>query len=659
MNPGRSFARIPQLTLLRPVGLGLTAVLAIAATLAVAPSRAQSTHGSEPSAMRLAAPPKAIGLTVDARDATKKLFHSHEVIPVESGPVRLYYPKWIPGEHGPTGPLTGLAGVRITIGGRPLEWRRDLEDMYSLHCDVPNGVHEITVDFDMQTAQENSGFSSGASSSAELAVLNWNQHVLYPADVPVDQVTVNASLRLPEGWRAASALPVAHEGAGSIEFQPVSLLTLVDSPVQMGAFTRAIPLNPGDSRPVTLHLAADSRAALDIGDDEITHYRALVSEARALFGARHYRHYDFLYTLSDHVASFGLEHHESSDDRVKERTLIDPPNRLSESALLSHEYMHSWNGKYRRPADLTTPDYQKPMETDLLWVYEGLTQYLGCLLAARSGLETPEQYRENVAMKAGRLETERGRDWRPLLDTAVEAQLLYEAPDEGAAWRRGVDFYDESLLMWLEADAIIRERSGGRLSLDDFCRRFHGGDDTSPRVVTYTREDVIRTLDGLVRYDWAAFFRDRVDRVQPHPPLGGLEAEGWRLAWRDSSSEFYKAEETHREQVDLSYSIGLLISDKDDERGRIIDVMPGRAAARAGIAPGAKLIAVNGRRYSKDVLHDALKATSSGAPLELLVETAEFIRSHRLDYRGGERYPWLERIPGKPDVLSQLIRAKR
>ena len=635
------------------------AAIALVAAIVSARARAQSARGSEPPAMRFAAPPKSISLSVDARGATRKIFHSHEVIPVASGPARLYYPKWIPGEHGPTGPLIGLAGVRIMAGGRPLEWRRDLEDMYSVHCEVPSGVHEITVDFDMQTAQENAGFTSGSSSSAELAVLNWNQHVLYPAGQPSERVMVTASLRLPEGWHAASALPVAHEGAGSIEFQPVSLNTLVDSPVQMGAYTRAIPLNPGDPRPVTLRLAADSRAALDISDAEVAHYRALVQEARALFGARHYRHYDFLYTLSDHVASFGLEHHESSDDRVEERAIVDADLRLSASNLLSHEYMHSWNGKYRRPADLTTPDFQTPMKTDLLWVYEGLTQYLGWLLAARSGIETPQQTRDNLALKAARLETERGRDWRPLLDTAVEAQLLYEAPDEGSGWRRGVDFYDESLLMWLEADAILREKSSGRLSLDDFCRRFHGGEDTPPLVVTYTREDVIKTLEGLAPYDWPAFFRDRVDHIQPHPPLGGLGAEGWRLAWRDSSSEFYKARETSGKYVDLEYSIGLLLSDKSDEKGRIIDVIPGSAAARAGIAPGGKVIAINSRLYDKDVMHDAVKATSRGAPLELMVETAEFIHVHRVDYRGGERYPWLERIAGKPDVLSQLIHGRR
>ena len=601
-----------------------------------------------------------ITLALDASEIAKKIVHTHEQIPASPGPLTLFYPKWIPGEHGPTGPLTGVAGLKLSAAGRPLEWRRDLEDMYAIHCDVPSGASGVTVDFDQQTAQENAGFTSGASATAQLAVLNWNQHLLYPAGTPAEQITFTASLRIPEGWHAATALPLARQSGAALDFRPGSLVTLVDSPVQMGSHTRTVPLNPGEPRPVFLHLAADSRAALEIDDGEIAHFRALVAEARALFGARHYNQYHFLFTLSDHVASFGLEHHESSDDRDQERALVDPQLRLAVSNLLSHEYSHSWNGKYRRPADLTTPDFQKPMKDDLLWVYEGLTQYLGCLLAARSGIETPEQYRENLAIKAAALESGRGRDWRPLLDTAVEAQLLYEAPTEGESWRRGTDFYDEGLLIWLEADAILREKSGGKLSLDDFCRRFHGGEDSPPRVLTYTRDDVIGALNALAPYDWSTFFHDRVDRIAPHPPLAGVEAEGWRLAWRDSSSEFYRASETSNKEIDLEYSIGVLLGNQDgDDQGRIKDIVPGSAAAKAGIAPGMKLVAINGRRWSKETLHDAIKATASGGPLELLVENTEFFRTCRLDYRGGERYPWLERIPGRRDVLSELIRARR
>jgi len=626
-------------------GRTLPRILALTLALALAPRVAFP-----------AAPAGTITLAVDAADVTKKLVHSHEVIPAAPGPLTLFYPKWIPGEHGPTGPLTGVAGLKLSVAGRAIEWQRDLEDMYAIHCNVPAGANQVVVDFDMQTAQEGPGFTSASSSSAQLAILNWNQHVLYPAGAPVSALRFAASLRIPEGWHAATALPLAAQRGATLEFKPVSLETLVDSPVQMGIYTQSYLLNPGDARPVTLHLAADSRAALEMAPEELEHYHALVKEARAVFGARHYDRYDFLFTLSDHVASFGLEHHESSDDRDQERCLLDPALGLAVSGLLTHEYSHSWNGKYRRPANLTTPDFQQPMKDDLLWVYEGLTQYLGCLFAARCGLQTPEQFREHLAVRLANLSNARGRDWRPLVDTAVEAQILYNAPTEGQAWRRSTDFYDEGQLLWLEVDSILREKSGGRHSLDDFCHRFHGGEDTSPRVVTYTRDDVIATLQGLVPYDWKTFFVERVDRVATNPPIGGLQADGWKLAYRDSSSEYFRALEASNQEIDESASIGVLFNHRDgEEDGKIEDVLPGSAAAKAGIAPGMTLVAVNGRRWNEDLLHDAIKATASGTPIEFLVENAEYFKTCRLEYKGGLRYPWLERIAGKSDALTPLI----
>jgi predicted metalloprotease with PDZ domain len=602
----------------------------------------------------------SITLSVDATAAARKTIHTHEVLAVSPGPLTLFYPKWIPGEHGPTGPLMGVAGLKITAGTQVLEWQRDLEEMYSIHCVVPAGVKSVAVDFDMVTAQENTGFSAGASSSAQLCVLNWNQHVVYPAGIPADQITVTASLRIPEGWHAATALPSAASSGASLQFSAVTLLTLVDSPVQMGLYTKSIALNPGDAKPVTLHLAADSRAALEISPEQTQRLKNLVAEAKAQFGARHYNSYHFMWTLSDHVAAFGLEHHESSDDRDAERSLIDPDLYLGDVTLLTHEYSHSWNGKYRRPADLTTPDFQQPMKTDLLWVYEGLTQYLGALFAARAGLYTPEQYRSYLAIRAAQLEADRGRTWRPLVDTATEAQILYFAPIEGRAWRRDTDFYDEGTLIWLEADAKIRTLTSGRKSLDDFCRAFHGGADTGPKVVTYTFDDVVAALNAVAPADWATFLRDRVEKVTPHAPVGGIEAEGWRLAWRDSSSDVYKAAEAVDKRIELKYSIGITIANDESggKAGEIADVVPGSAADRAGLSPGMELVAVNGREWTKDVLHEAVRATAHGEPLELLVKNADYFRTCKLDYKGGERYPWLERISGSADLLSELIKPR-
>jgi predicted metalloprotease with PDZ domain len=496
-------------------------------------------------------------------------------------------------------------------------------------------------------------FDPGASATSQLAMLNWNQHLVAPAGVPSDSLEVRARMRVPDGWQLATALAPVATREGWTQFEQVSLTTLVDSPVLTGAHTRRLDLNPGAAPPATLDLAADSESALEISDAQVAHWRALVSEAHALFGARHYRRYHFLCALSDHIYAVAIEHHESTDIRDKERSMLDPQLALVMAETYAHEYTHSWNGKYRRPIGLATPDYQTPVDTHMLWVYEGLTQYLGHVLATRAGMQTPEQFCESLALDAADLDAQRGRDWRPLVDTGTEAQLLYNTPVEGESWRRSTDFYSEGRLLWLEVDGVLREKSGGRVTLDDFCRRFHGGSDGSPKVVPYALEDVIATLNSLAPYDWASFFRTRVDEIAPHPPLGALSTHGWTLGWRDSSSEYDQAEQVYWDELDLRHSIGLRINEKD---GAIRDVRPGGPADSAGIGPGMTLVAVNGRAWSRQVLLDAVRASRHGGALELLLSNAEFFHTYRLDYRGGERWPWLERLPGRPDGLADVLR---
>jgi predicted metalloprotease with PDZ domain len=413
-----------------------------------------------------------------------------------------------------------VAGLTVSANGKAIPWRRDDTEMYAIHVQAPGGTKRLDVSLDFLLSGEEEGFTSGASSSANLAVLNWNQVLLYPTGVPMEDVTCAAAIKLPAGWKYGTALPVARESGGWVEFKPAPLVTLIDSPVNAGRYFRAILLAPEVSPRHVLDLAADSREAIDMPREEEEHYGQLVREGLALFGAHHYREYHFLYTLSDHVPFFGLEHHESSDNRAKERSLIDEDQRLRTADLLPHEFAHSWNGKYRRPADLATPNYQVPMKTDLLWVYEGLTQYLGWVLAARSGLLTTEQARDYLAVTAADLENEPGRTWRPLLDTAVSAQILYGSETAWSGWRRGVDFYDESLLFWLEADAIIRGETKGAKSLDDFCRRFHGGPSGTPTVKPYTFDEVVATMNDVAPYPWRKFFSERVEQVRPQ-----------RIAW--------------------------------------------------------------------------------------------------------------------------------
>ena len=597
-----------------------------------------------------------ITLAVDATQAPRKIFHAQLTIPAAPGTLTLYYPKWIPGEHSPSGPMIDSAGMTFTANGQVLKWRRALDDAWTVNVTVPAGANEVhaTLDFLSEIDSNGSLYSSGASATEKLTLLSWNQLLLYPKGWIADQITFTASLRLPPGWKFASPLPVASQSGNEIQFSPTSLYTLVDSPVISGEFLKIVPLNEGRTPPAELDVAADSPTALDAPADVWEHYKNVVQQAFALFGATHYRDYHFLFSLSNHVAHFGLEHHEANDSREEERTLVDPELRLLHAALLTHEYVHSWNGKYRRPADLTTPDYQQTMQDDLLWVYEGLTEYLGDVLAARSGLWTADQYRDNLARVAAHLEHRPGRTWRNLQDTTDAAPVLYYAPHQWDSWRRAVDFYDEGELDWLWADAIIREQTKGKKSIDDFCHLFHGAPSTPPMVKTYTFDDVVNALNQVVPYDWRGFWTDRLNTHQTQGLLGGVEGSGWKLAYDENRSDIMRAWEDDRRELDDSFSVGLLIK----EDGEIEDTIENMDAARAGIGPGMKILAVNGRRFTPQVFRDALDSGTQGSqPLELIVENTDYIRVFKLDYHGGEKYPHLVRDQSKPDLLGDIVRA--
>src|SRR5580658_6804676 len=606
------------------------------------------------------ATPPTITLFVDATSTPRKIFHAKLKIPASAGDLTLYYPKWIPGEHAPDGPVIDLAGLKFTAGGKTLKWRRDLLDGFTIHVEVPAGENEVNAELDfLSPATFEGGFSAGSSATDKMAVISWNQVLLYPKGWKSDDLTYVASLKLPPGWKYGTPLPIAstsltgQSGDTQIMFQPASLTTLVDSPVITGEFLKVVKL--ADDPLVEMDVAADSAAALAPPKEVWDHYKNLVEQANKLFGAHHYRDYHFLYSLSDHVAHFGLEHHESDDSRVDERGLVDDSMRKSEASLLPHEYVHSWNGKYRRPAGLATPDYQQPMQDDLLWVYEGLTNYLGTVLTARSGLHTPEQARDDLSMTAAALDHTPGREWRNLQDTADAAPELYFSPQAWESWRRSTDFYDEGTLDWLWADVIIRQQSKGKKSLDDFCKLFHGAPSTGPMVKTYTFDDVVNALNQVASYDWRGFWTERLTNHGPGAPLGGIEGSGWKVVYDESPSELVKARKREYKEINAEYSIGLLL----DENGNIVDTVEGMLAAKAGIGPGMKIVAVNGQRFTADRLSDALKGgKNSPDPLELLVENTDYYKTYKLDYHGGEKYPHLVREESKPDVLSEIITAK-
>ena len=596
---------------------------------------------------------QAIRLHVDLTDAPRNIYHAHLQIPAHAGEMSLVFPKWIPGNHRPSGPIAALTGIHMEAAGQPLVWQRDALEMYEFHLTVPAGASTIDVSLDAITSQDSAG-GGGPAASSNILDLNWNAVVLYPKGTRSDDVTFESSVTLPAGWKFGTALPVAHAAGDDVEFAPVPLTTLVDSPLIAGSHYRKVELTkPGESPLHVMDLVADAEPDLAMTPQDLAAYQKLVAETGALFGARHYRQYHFLLTLSDQVGGHGLEHHESNDSAAAERALIDPDLHMLYGGLVPHEFAHSWNGKYRRPAGLATPNYQEPMIGDLLWVYEGLTEYLGNLLAARSGLWTDEQYREALANTAAMLDHRAGRQWRPLEDTARSVQTLRMMGSQWIGWRRGLDYYPEGELIWLEVDAIIRQQTHGQRSLNDFCRRFHGGESGPPKVVPYTFDDVVRTLNEVTPYDWAKLLHERVAATSTHAPLGGIEREGWKLVYNDKPNVFTQAIEKLAKFADFSYSLGFAVN----EDGKLDDVAPGSPAYQAGIGPGMKLIAVNGRKWSPEFLHQALKAArGSDRPIELLVENAQFYKTYSIPYHDGEKNPHLERVSEQPDLLGEDLK---
>jgi predicted metalloprotease with PDZ domain len=585
----------------------------------------------------------AITLTVDATGTQKKLLHARMDIPVKPGPLTLYYPKWIPGEHQPSGPISDIVGLHFEAGGKSIPWQRDLLDVFTFHLQIPDGVSRLTASYDFIEKE-------GYSATDKVMVLEWNDVLFYPAGTPAMQLTYAASIQLPEGWKFGTALPVDSQSGNKVTFTPAPLDRLVDSPLIAGQYYRAIDITPpGEPIHHELDLVADSEEALNLSPDNQKEMVNLVAEAGLLFGARHYRDYHFLLTLSDHVAHFGLEHNESNDSRLPERALLMPGSGMSLGGLLAHEYVHSWNGKFRRPADLAVPYYEEPMETDLLWSYEGLTDYLGPLLAARSGLWTPDQYHEHMATIAAMLGPGRpGRTWRPLLDTASGETGVAD----GRTWineRRGTDYYDEGDLLWLEVATIIHKETNGAKSIDDFCHLFHGGANDGPEVKPYTFDDLVSALNSVAPYDWATFLHQRLDSTSPEAPTGGIENGGWKVIFNAEQSR----QQGRRANAGDVYSIGLQVGPD----GTVADSIVGGPAFQSGVGAGMKVVGVNGRVFTPELLADAINAAKDPSqPITLLVVSDDYYRTCAIDYHGGPRYPHLVRDDSKPDYLDELIK---
>ena len=593
-------------------------------------------------------------ITADLTDVPRKLVHADMVIPVAPGPVTLTTAKWIPGNHRPSGPIDNFTGLVVRANDAELPWRRDDVNLYTFHIDVPQGVSKLDVHVDFLAVPGSTVSSTDGSTSGLQTTMEWEEIALYPAGIPVRDIPVIPSVKLPLGWKLGTALTPTSTDGDTTHFSQTTIEMLIDSPVIAGKYFREFPLAPGVTPKHYLDLAADAPEDLDLKPATIEALSKLVNEAGTMYASRHYNSYHFLLGLSDREESNGLEHHQSSDNRTPEKAFADEQLAALFADLLPHEYTHSWNGKYRRPAGLATPDYATPMKGELLWVYEGMTQYLGEVLAVRSGFETPEELREALALSAANLDVKPGRTWRNLEDTAVSSSILRGGSREWSNWRRGQDYYQEGALIWLDVDTTIRKLTNGQKSLNDFCVLFLGkGGNTPPEVVPYDFDEVVATLNQVAPNDWAGFLRQRITSKAPHAPLEGITQAGYALTYAEKPSPYQRAVFGRSGAIDAYFSIG--ITARGD--GNITDVLVGSPAYKAGLGPAEKIIAVNGRAFSGPVLALALRAAKgTSQPIDLIVENTGYFRIVHVDYHDGEKFPVLKRVDNTPDVLAEILK---
>ncbi len=596
-----------------------------------------------------------IQITADLSEAPRKLYHAEVDIPVQPGPVSLTSPKWIPGNHRPTGPVDQITGVVFTANGKVLPWRRDDEDLYQFHVTIPAGVTTLHAHIDCIVT---------ARLSQKLAVLEWEKLLLYPANTPVKEIPIQPSVKVPTGWGIGTALTPTdgydpqHPKGGLTHFAATNVEQLEDSPVITGEYFHEFALAPEVTPKHYIDVVADAPEDSQLRPALLTELSNLVRETGAAYNSRHYNVYHFLLTLSDVAGGEGLEHGQSSDNGVGEKGFSDAAHQLAESDLLSHEFTHSWNGKYRRPFNLYQTDFSKMQEGSLLWVYEGMTQYLGNVLAARSGLKSQEQYRDLLAASAANLDYKPGREWRSTEDTAIAASILRGGNLAWSNWRRGQDYYQEGELFWLDADTTIRKLTDNKKSLTDFLHIFLAkGGNTGPLIVTYNRDELIADLNQVVKYDWATFMRDRVDAINPHADLAGIEQGGYKLVFTDkptrSSRTIASAGGRRGGGIDVWYSIGIRVTGD----GNISDVRWNGPADKSKLFPGQKIISVNGNIFSGEALRTAIKeAKGKTEPIHLILQGDTFVSTADLDYHDGERFPSLVRVDGTPDYLDDITK---
>ena len=600
--------------------------------------------------------PGMLTINIDLRDAPRRIYRIHETIPVKPGPLTLYYPKWPLPDHAPDGAIANIAGLTVTANGRQLPWRRDLDDMFAFHIHVPADVHGVELAFQYLSPGPGVWYGYEVWSTPHLVDLDPTQIAFYPAGYYARQIQIQPTVTLPSGWQFATALEVASQSGEVTRFKPLSFNNFIDSPLIAGEYFKRVDLAPGDRAPVHLNIVGDSAAAVNINDQQIGKFRNLVKQLHAQFHSHHFDHYDLLLTASDHVDGTGLEHHQSSLDMTGADFLTDPDAFIASATLMPHEFTHSWNGKFRRPADMWTPAFNEVQPADMVWAYEGLTEYWAGVMAVRSGLLTPAQYRDSLASVSAALSHRTGRSWRSLQDTADSAQLLYFNGEDWTNYRRTTDFYPEGELLWLDVDTKIRELSHNRRSLDDFAKAFYSMDNGSHVTKTYTFDDLAGALNAVQPFDWAKFLRSRLDYTGPSLPEHGIERGGWKVVYTNKPSDYDQALSRAHHSVNLTYSIGATMS----ASAEVHDVQWNGPAFRAGLVPGMKIVGVNGSRFSGDVIEDAIRnAKSSQSPIELLVNYLGTFSTLKVDYHDGLRYPHLMRADGTPDFIDEIAAARQ
>ncbi|HEY2463794.1 MAG TPA: hypothetical protein VGI32_07025 [Steroidobacteraceae bacterium] len=643
------------------IALGVTLSLVLAAAVQAAPATAGP---SAIAPITKIVPPKdrpydgAIQLNVDASDTSHRVVRVHETLRGITTDSVLLYPKWLPGTHAPEGTLDRVAGIRFSADGTPVTWKRDPVDVFAFRLNLMPGTHVIDIDFDYLSPT--SAKVGALEMSRDMLMIEWNELVFYPAGYFTRRIPIDVQLTLPADWQFGSALETDSTDHTRTQFKRTTLETLIDSPVYAGRYASKLDLDPGAAVPVHMDLFADRPEFLAVKPEHLEAYRNLVKQAYKLYGSHHYNHYDFLYSLSDQIQQNGLEHHQSSEDGTDPESFTKWDKEAFARDLLPHEFTHSWNGKFRRPADLWTPNYNVPMQDSLLWVYEGQTEYWGQVLAARAGLRTPQQARDQFAITAAHYEVQKGRQWRPLQDTTNDEIINPRRPQSWLDWQRFEDYYSESALVWLDVDTWIREHSNGARSLDDFARAFFGINDGSFAVVTFTFDDIVKALNAVEPNDWAGFLRQRLDAIGKPVPEEGIHRGGYKLVYTDAPSEYQATTEEQRKHIDLLNSIGVEIDDKDGGKaGTLSQVIWDSPAFKAKLTEGAQIIAINGIAYDVDVLKDAIRAAhGKTAPIELIVKIGDRYLVANVDYHDGLRYPHLERDTAEPARLDEILAAK-